>query len=414
MKNSLRPFLKNPQAGFSLIGILLIAGLGLIIYGATIGALGKRVDYLKIIRMQHRLELEEQKVVNAAQSMGSMLATARKLPKGHGLRECLLEGNCQASRSYRSYDLYNSGRVKLSGLKNLSGFPCDTNCPIEVATRYRIDCGGPRSCKIPASVETLYVVGQKSKDFFDGKSFKSRTDSAHLAAFVCEDNKYIVGITDDGIIQCDYARLAVQGMQCKPGESAYFVTPEGLIDCVKIENFCTEVVGATIVMDVSGSMKGQQKIDSAKRIASAFNQDLKAGDSSSFLSFNHKLKGESALSDDKAKANEEIRRQKASGRTNMTTGLENALKVFEKYNDGSEVLIFLSDGFHNTGPGPLETAQKIRDRGIRVFTIGFGKKPDKNILQQIATNPGDYSDATDSKALQKIFEKIKKIICRAS
>ncbi len=38
----------------------------------------------------------------------------------------------------------------------------------------------------------------------------------------------------------------------------------------------------------------------------------------------------------------------------------------------SAVVILLTDGQTNTGPDPLETAQKAADLGIRVFTVGLG------------------------------------------
>jgi len=36
------------------------------------------------------------------------------------------------------------------------------------------------------------------------------------------------------------------------------------------------------------------------------------------------------------------------------------------------IIILLTDGVSNTGPDPLEVAQLAADRGVRVFTIGFG------------------------------------------
>jgi Ca-activated chloride channel family protein len=37
-----------------------------------------------------------------------------------------------------------------------------------------------------------------------------------------------------------------------------------------------------------------------------------------------------------------------------------------------DIVVLLTDGASNTGPDPLEAAQQAADRGIRVFTIGFG------------------------------------------
>ncbi len=37
-----------------------------------------------------------------------------------------------------------------------------------------------------------------------------------------------------------------------------------------------------------------------------------------------------------------------------------------------DIIILLTDGVSNTGPDPLEAAQQAADRGVRVFTIGYG------------------------------------------
>jgi len=37
-----------------------------------------------------------------------------------------------------------------------------------------------------------------------------------------------------------------------------------------------------------------------------------------------------------------------------------------------DIVVLLTDGASNTGPAPLDAAQQAADRGVRVFTIGFG------------------------------------------
>jgi Ca-activated chloride channel family protein len=37
-----------------------------------------------------------------------------------------------------------------------------------------------------------------------------------------------------------------------------------------------------------------------------------------------------------------------------------------------DIVVLLTDGVNNTGPLPLDAAQQAADRGVRVFTIGFG------------------------------------------
>ena len=37
-----------------------------------------------------------------------------------------------------------------------------------------------------------------------------------------------------------------------------------------------------------------------------------------------------------------------------------------------DIIVLLTDGASNTGPSPLEAAQQAADRGVRIYTIGFG------------------------------------------
>ena len=37
-----------------------------------------------------------------------------------------------------------------------------------------------------------------------------------------------------------------------------------------------------------------------------------------------------------------------------------------------DIIVLLTDGVSNTGPLPLDAAQQAEDRGVRVYTIGFG------------------------------------------
>jgi Ca-activated chloride channel homolog len=58
------------------------------------------------------------------------------------------------------------------------------------------------------------------------------------------------------------------------------------------------------------------------------------------------------------------------------------------------IIVLLTDGASNAGPDPIEAAQQAVDRGIRVYTIGFGTedpggRPPTCGAQQIGREPGD-------------------------
>ncbi len=58
------------------------------------------------------------------------------------------------------------------------------------------------------------------------------------------------------------------------------------------------------------------------------------------------------------------------------------------------IIVLLTDGASNAGPEPLEAAQQAVDRGIRVYTIGFGtedpgERPPTCGAQFVGNEPGD-------------------------
>ncbi|MEA4907362.1 MAG: VWA domain-containing protein [Chloroflexi bacterium] len=87
-----------------------------------------------------------------------------------------------------------------------------------------------------------------------------------------------------------------------------------------------------------------------------------------------------------------------------------------------DIIVVLTDGVFTTGPHPLEAAQQAADRGVRVYTIGFGTENgsfsfggwggfrrgiDEEMLKQVAaTTGGEYYAATSASELQDVFESL--------
>ena len=85
-------------------------------------------------------------------------------------------------------------------------------------------------------------------------------------------------------------------------------------------------------------------------------------------------------------------------------------------------IILLTDGRRTTGPDPLEAARMAADRGIRVFTVGFGTAAgamapvegysifmmfDEETLKAIAELTGaEYFHATTADELNKVYERL--------
>ncbi|MDP1572411.1 MAG: VWA domain-containing protein [Vicinamibacterales bacterium] len=88
----------------------------------------------------------------------------------------------------------------------------------------------------------------------------------------------------------------------------------------------------------------------------------------------------------------------------------------------SAVIILLTDGQATTGPDPVEAARMAADRGVRVFTVGFGSQAgetvgfggwsmrvqlDEDTLRQVAeVTRARYFHASSSDALTEVYREL--------
>ena len=88
----------------------------------------------------------------------------------------------------------------------------------------------------------------------------------------------------------------------------------------------------------------------------------------------------------------------------------------------SAAIILLTDGQRTTGPDPIDAAKMAADRGVKVFTVGFGTKDgevigfegwsmrvrlDEDTLKNIANiTRGEYFYAGTAADLQKVYEAL--------
>jgi Ca-activated chloride channel family protein len=88
----------------------------------------------------------------------------------------------------------------------------------------------------------------------------------------------------------------------------------------------------------------------------------------------------------------------------------------------SAVIILLTDGQRTTGPDPIEIAKLAADRGVRVYTVGFGTKEggtidfdgwsayvmlDEETLKQVARiTDAEYYHAGTAADLRKVYQTL--------
>jgi Ca-activated chloride channel homolog len=99
-----------------------------------------------------------------------------------------------------------------------------------------------------------------------------------------------------------------------------------------------------------------------------------------------------------------------------------ALKPVPPGSNASAAIVLLTDGRRTTGPDPLEAARMAADRGIRVFTVGFGSPAggqammdgysiymafDEATLKAIAQlTEAEYFHAASAEELSKVYQAL--------
>lgn len=203
----------------------------------------------------------------------------------------------------------------------------------------------------------------------------------------------------------------------------------------------TTVEGVDIVLslDVSGTMLAADfepdRLTAAKDVAAQFIAD-RPNDRIGLVVFAGESYTQSPLTTDKA-ALQTLLAQVQFGvvedGTAIGMGLATAVNRLRESSAKSKVVILLTDGINNAGQiAPLTAAEIAAEYGIRVYTIGVGRKGyapypyydawgnrryrqqlveiDEQILTDIAAKTGgEYFRATDKRSLKSVYDRINEL-----
>jgi len=216
---------------------------------------------------------------------------------------------------------------------------------------------------------------------------------------------------------------------------------------------------ATVVMalDVSGSMRQTDilpsRLGAAKNAALAF-IDRQQGDIQiGVVAFAGIAQLVQEPSIDAEELKESIQHLTIGRGTAIGSGIIAPLETISEFNQGGDsgpssqpppstqeaappaelapdIIVLLTDGVYTTGPNPLDAAQEAVNRGIRVYTIGFGTRAgsapqgedffggrrfrrgiDEDTLKAIAAmTGGEYYSANSADELIKVFDSLPTIL----
>ena len=171
-----------------------------------------------------------------------------------------------------------------------------------------------------------------------------------------------------------------------------------LQDCgIDIEDFTVEKVdytGANILLcvDVSGSMSSYGKIDQLKDAIKLFADDKAPIENIALVTFNSDIVNEYPFGITIDELNFAADSIIAGGGTNMYNALAHSLEKFTKNTDEINFVILMSDGLDGFKVPTSEIEEYIgrpaSEKGITVYSIGFGNDADSTYLNALAAVTG--------------------------
>jgi Ca-activated chloride channel family protein len=175
----------------------------------------------------------------------------------------------------------------------------------------------------------------------------------------------------------------------------------------------------SLVLDRSGSMAEQGKIEYLRQAAKMAVSILADRDAISVVEFDDRitLMWPASHVHDQAKLQSEIDELSPRGSTNLAGGLQRGIAEDQGARDTLHLadttlnrVILLSDGLANTGEtdhGAIaRLASDARQGGVRVSTIGLGRDYDEDLMQAIAeAGGGKYYYVESPAQLARIFEE---------
>ncbi|MFN0279563.1 MAG: VIT and vWA domain-containing protein [Pyrinomonadaceae bacterium] len=189
----------------------------------------------------------------------------------------------------------------------------------------------------------------------------------------------------------------------EPGKDGYFL----LMLSPKDDISEREVVNKDIVfvLDTSGSMAEEGKMEKARKALSFGVKTLRDGDRFNIINFageEHLMERGliAANAEGKQRGEEFISKLRPTGGTNINDSLIASLKQFEK-SDRPKMLVFMTDGLPTVGETNTEkiisnlTSEKKMD--VRIFPFGFGYDVNTTLLDRLGSENDGISDYVQPK-----------------
>ena len=174
-------------------------------------------------------------------------------------------------------------------------------------------------------------------------------------------------------------------------------------------------VAVAILLDRSGSMQGDGKLDIAKSAAMSAVEVLNPLDKVGVLAFDARFEWTVPLTEagNRRQIAQKLRPLNATGGTNLFPALHEAHTVMAAAKAKIKHLIILSDGLTSTGEDFEQMGERIAADGITVSTVALGKDADQTLMAMIAkVGRGRFYYTDDARHIPRIFTSETMIVSR--
>lgn len=189
----------------------------------------------------------------------------------------------------------------------------------------------------------------------------------------------------------------------EPGKDGYFlllISPKD--DLTEQEYAAKDIV---FVIDTSGSMADEGKMEKARAALLFGVKSLRADDRFNVVSFSgeeHLMTSGlvAASQSGRARGEEFVKALRPSGGTNINDALLAALKQFDA-SERPKMLVFITDGLPTVGETApariIENARAARPAGVRLFNFGVGYDVNTALLDKLAAENNGTADYVEPK-----------------
>jgi len=173
-----------------------------------------------------------------------------------------------------------------------------------------------------------------------------------------------------------------------------------------------------LVVDTSGSMSEESKLDQAKRGLQVFFSQLSPQDRVGLIAFNDKVSRVvpvSPFATTRPRLQAAVRDLFPDGQTAVYDAAQAGLAEIQALKDPTRInsVVVLTDGEDNQSSTDSNTlvaalTRQARSEGlsVRVYTIAYGREANKSVLQQIASSSGGKEYIGDPKQIEGVYRSI--------